>query len=462
MALLSACYPTKGSDPNAFVQAPTTNTDFQMPGTEIPVGLEPTSAAIAPRGTGCPASDPNFLAPNAAVANFGGNTVTFLGNDGTGQLTPQTVGVGFGPAVVQFADLDGSNQTNCSFDIVVLLAQNATGIGNGVTVLLTSDNAHWTAQTLSFGVTPAQVHVADMNGDGFQDIVASLPGSSGIAILLNDGPSSPGHFSTAPVLVPLGAPPGRFIVADYLGNPLDLDGDGCTDMVALIPGSNRIDVIVSNNGGTACAGFTGTYTVAPYLTEAGPVEIAAGDVDGDLHPEVMVLTASRSYLHIFKNSAVFPATFTTYPGTPILLRAAPYRMALAQFAGTHLGIATVHPNDKSGGVVQWNGSGFVSSVFPVRETPFDVAAGIFTTSTLLDLVIPESLKRIVYIAHGDGLGAFNFTQIGLLHIPGSPALGRLRPGPGETHGGFASATVPNDALVTEKNDNTVLYLMNRN
>jgi hypothetical protein len=463
LALLSACNPTKGFDPNAFKQAPTTNTDF-LPAVEIPVGLEPTTVAIAPRGTGCSATDPNFLAPNAAVANFGDNTVTFLKNDGLGNFTTQSLAVGSGPAVVQFADLDGSNaiSNNCSFDIVVLLAQNAIGAGNGVTVLLTSDNTTWTAQTLFYGVTPAQIQVADMNGDGFPDLVASLPETNQIAINLNDGM---GHFNPT-VVMTLPASPGRFIVADYLGTPLDFDGDGCTDMAVLFPATSQVAVITSKNGSTACAppALPVAYNTATiYPTTTGPVEVAAGDVDGDGFLELMVLTASQSYLNVFKNSGVFPATFTAYPGTPVLLRAAPYRMALATFDGTHLGIAAVHPSDKSGDVVQWNGAGFVQYIAPVRQTPFDVAAGIFTLSMNLDLVFPESQDRIIFVAHGDGTGtAFSFTQIGLDHIPGAPALGRLRLGVGETPGGPASAIVPLDLLVTERNNRAVLYFKNKN
>jgi hypothetical protein len=465
LALLSACNPTKGFDPNAFKQAPTTNTDF-LPAVEIPVGLEPTTVAIAPRGTGCSATDPNFLAPNAAVANFGDNTVTFLKNDGLGNFTTQSLAVGSGPAVVQFADLDGSNaiSNNCSFDIVVLLAQNAIGAGNGVTVLLTSDNTTWTAQTLFYGVTPAQIQVADMNGDGFPDLVASLPETNQIAINLNDGM---GHFNPT-VVMTLPASPGRFIVADYLGTPLDFDGDGCTDMAVLFPATSQVAVITSKNGSTACAppALPVAYNTATiYPTTTGPVEIAAGNVSGGTTvPDLVVLTASQSYLEIFKNSGTFPATFTAYPGAPVLLRAAPYRMALAKFDGTNLGIAIVHPSDKSGGVVQWNGAGFVQYIAPVRQTPFDVAAGIFTTSMKLDLVFPESQDRIIFVAHGDGTGtAFSFTQIGLDHIPGAPALGRLRPTSAELPiPNPASPTDPQDMLVTEKNNRAVLYFKNKN
>lgn len=494
LALLSACNPTKGSNPDAFRQSATTNFDFTQQAS-IPTGMQPVSVAIAPQGTVCQTADtfiykpcpgatilpptveaicatgdPNYQAPNAAAANFIDDTVTFLKNDGSGNFTTQTIPTGLAPVQIKFADLKaqyGISTGACAFDMVVMLEQNLTGSGFGFTVLGTTDNLTWTRQDLSIGTPPAQFELMDMNNDGYIDIVASIPGYSQMWVYLNNHDGS-GTFNTTPVIAPLSGEPGRFVVRDYLGNPL-LDSGLCPYMAAVVPSPNHVDI--AYNIGT-CAPPVYTYT--SYPTDSNPVDIVAGDLNnGDPYPDLLVLTTwPRVDVYLTQSS---PLSFSQNTSATQQVRSSPSRMYLRKFDGTNPeSVMAFAPNNAVQTIMYPAGAGGASQPpvtygmwhYDLTPTPFDVAIGSFTASscpTYGDIAVPASGNpsgsRLLFIGANDCSGNFTFTQIGFPDIPGEPAVARLRP---QTAGICATAPSCQDMLVPFRLDNMVLYLRNNN
>ena len=448
VVLAAGCTPTKGSASNVFVPEVTTNTDFEQ--TFIPVGVRPTSAAIAPRSA-CPGA--NNLAPNVAVANLFDNTLTYLTNDGTGNFSAMTLATGIAPTQVQFADLDRSG--NCTADLVVMQTSN-TGPGYGISVLLTTDNNQWALSTYGLPATPDQMAVIDMNGDGYPDIVATVSPTSEIALLLNNGasPGPPGTFAQ-PMLFGLANPPTRFVVADNQGVPLDFDGDACPDLAVLVPALNQVQVLTTNNG-TPCAPYAGgSFAVAPYSVDPFPFDIAAADLDGNGKPELITTSLSGPVMGVLGNSGTIPAVFYAFPGTPLPQRRAPQHMALARFGGGSIPqIAISHPDDATISVNSLLRDGtFLSQMYTLRDIPFDVVAGDFGGNRVPGIVVPELRRRMVYFGYWvyvDGVGGFTFTQIGFENAPGTPVMGRLRPGTAQ------------DIVIPQQTNNKVVILRNKN
>jgi hypothetical protein len=208
-----------------------------------------------------------------AVANIQGNTVSvFLNNnDGSGTFQP---GVSYpaGPAPVELAtgDLNGDG-----LDDIVVSNVSSPGM---VTVLL---NNTFFPGTFSSGETfalrqngPRDIRLADMNGDGFLDIVTANYNSNSVSVLLGNGD---GTFQTArPYLA--GTQAGTYALA--IG---DFYGDGFPSVAVGNPAANEV-TILRNNGDGSLKGFQQVATpglvtglAAGSLRPGGPVDLVAAN-----------------------------------------------------------------------------------------------------------------------------------------------------------------------------------------
>lgn len=146
------------------------------------------------------------------------------------------------------------------------------------------------------------IAIADVNGDGLNDLVITDPGPrSGsaptVAVLLQDA-NNHGQF-LAPVSYPtlVGSLAQSIIVTD-------VDGDGHPDIV--IGGTGGVSVLLQN------AASPGTFQTATNYPTPATNEIAVADVNGDGRPDIIITTAP----HQVKVDGVF----TTTPG--VLLQSA--------------------------------------------------------------------------------------------------------------------------------------------
>src|ERR1700683_764800 len=154
-------------------------------------------------------------------------------------------------------------------------------------------------QTANANVSGAKIiAIADVNGDGANDLVITDPGPTGgmtptVNILLQD-PAAPGTF-LAPVSYPIAAQdlPQSIVVTD-------VDGDGRPDII--IGGQQTVTVLLQNHAPAA----PGTFMDANGDTAPGAFGVAVADVNGDGKPDIVV---SKSVTNPVVNGVV-----TTHPG----------------------------------------------------------------------------------------------------------------------------------------------------
>jgi len=124
------------------------------------------------------------------------------------------------------------------------------------------------------------IAIADVNGDGSNDLVITDPGPTGcgsptVSVLPQDA-AHPGQF-LSPVSYPLGGcNPAQSILVK------DVNDDGHPDI--LIGGENAVTVLLQN------AASPGTFLAASSYAAPDSNEIAVADINGDGYPDIVVPT----------------------------------------------------------------------------------------------------------------------------------------------------------------------------
>lgn len=216
------------------------------------------------------------------------------------QIAPNTfmaptsllAGVGRGSQDLEVADLNGDGYKDvvlAAYDSIVVFYRNVAG-GFAPPAILAA------------GLRPSGVAVADIDGDGRADIIAA-----------NAGNAPAGGVGGASVTILRQTVPGAFIVADIAVEDgarrvaiADLDGDGLLDIAAVslvyqaISSPSRVSVLLQS------AANRGQFTVASvYNGSQGGSFIAVGDVNGDGRNDIVLNDGPGVLLQ----SAVTPGVF---------------------------------------------------------------------------------------------------------------------------------------------------------
>jgi hypothetical protein len=207
---------------------------------------------------------------------------------------------------VAVGDLNGDGAMDValtdSVGVKVLLhtgASSSTTFAPPVSVFTQSANAYVSGANL--------IAIADVNGDGANDLIITDPGSTGgtgptVNILLQNT-AAPGTFR-APISYPIAAQDlSQSIVVT------DVDGDGRPDII--IGGQQTVTVLLQNHSPAA----PGTYMAATIYTAPGANEIAVADINGDGKPDIVV---SNGVTNPVVNGVV-----TTNPGVLLQNAASP-------------------------------------------------------------------------------------------------------------------------------------------
>gem|GEM_PF-2603280 len=247
--------------------------------------------------------------------------------------------------------------------------------------------------------------VADLNNDGFQDVVVGYTSNGQVSVFLNQG----GGVLGARTDFPSGT-----TAAMYSIEATDLNADGFRDLVCGIFGGG-VRVLFNNGSG-------GFGAVVAYGGTANVRQVAIGDIDGNGTPDVVAADSSGvSKVLSFLNSA----------GTGVLTSVP---ALILPGASNINGIALVNDdNDSSldvlysagatGGMYRAKGNG--SGTFQTPSLALGGVGGVFITLADVtgdgrpDVFIPNQALQGVFVCNNTGLGTYS--NAGMVSVPGTSA-----------------------------------------
>ncbi len=181
---------------------------------------------------------------------------------------------GNGPMVITNADVNADGYA----DLITVSSND-----NKVSVLLNNGNGTFASKVdYAVGNFPWSLTSADVNGDSKADLIAANWESSSVSVLINNGN---GTFAST---------------VDYGAgvNPIDVtsayvNADGYIDLIVANHYSSTISVFINNGNGTF-------LSKADYVTGSTPNTITSADVNGDSKADI--ITANSSTVSVFINN----------------------------------------------------------------------------------------------------------------------------------------------------------------
>jgi hypothetical protein len=368
--------------------------------------------------------------PDLAVANgTGSGTVSvLLGNgDGTFQA-PEKLAVGASPTALAVADLRGDGKQ----DLVVVDGATTVSVllGNG-------DGTFQPPQPFAAGNEPASVVVGDFNGDHIPDLAVADSADGTVSVLLGNGD---GTFQK-PHAFAAGLNPDVVVAGDF-------SGDGKLDLAVAGHNSNTISVLLGNGDGT----FQMPQQTAPvgFDTHA----LAVGDLNGDGKPDIAVTNQQAGTVSVLlaNGDGTFgkPQTFAVDNG--------PTAVAIGDFNGdgkpdlavTNDGNTNARGSYNTVSVLLGNGDGTFrpQQAFATGVTPVSVAVTDLDGDGTPDLAVANYHDGTVSALLGNGDGTFQAAR--------TFAAGRE---PSAVAAGDFNADGKPDLAVANVHDDTVSVLL---
>ncbi|MFL5345136.1 MAG: putative Ig domain-containing protein [Hyalangium sp.] len=367
----------------------------------LSIPLNPSASGVSPGQPECTPQGPRGVgqarirasssgAQRVVVADLDGDTLPEL-------IIPQPVFSGVGilwgtPSVASaFTDF-GCCDTGPTHSVVagdfnkdgrMDLAATEPGTNSVKIMLAQASPARSFAPSTSYtvGTSPSGLAVADVNGDGFKDLLVANQGDNTVSILYG---GTNGTFTTGPVVTLAGTSPTQVLVTN-------VDGDSQLDLV----------VLVSEGISLALDGFTqGPFGNSTLITAGSqPSAVVVGRLNGDTLPDMAVANAGSNNVSILlgAGSGSFAQPVNLAVGQ------APAGLVLAELTGdTHLDLAVT--SSTNGTVTLYQGASdgtFVQhSKVPVAGDPRGLAVVDFNGDGLNDLAVASPTASGVYLLLG--------------------------------------------------------------
>lgn len=284
---------------------------------EISVGFGPRSVAVGDlNGDGLPdVTTLNTGGPGAATCPGVLGSVSVLLNTGAGVLAPSveyvdvglvgdySLGYRFGGTAHVLRDLDGDGDLDLAAGVAGplagLLGQIACPEDKLAVLLNDGTGVFGVSASYASGIAPFGITAGDVDNDGDTDLLAANSFASTISVLPNNGDGTFGapvaHDATSFPPTPL--PSGSTGHAPLNLAAGDVDGDGALDVaVGFVSGAARVSLLMGNGDGTF-------EPEAPLesVTTPGYVGFTDLDADGDLDLFVGDSEISRSVSTLFND-----------------------------------------------------------------------------------------------------------------------------------------------------------------
>jgi len=268
----------------------------------------------------------------------------------------------------------------------VIAALAAFGVALPATALA-GDATFRAVAPVNVGLNPQSVAIADLNGDGIQDLAVANSGDDSVSALVGSGS---GTFTPMPTRS-VGNAPHSVAVGDF-------NGDGFQDLatadfnvktVTLLPGTG-----------------SGAFPLAASLsTGVNPESLAVGDFNGDGIQDLAVANSSSKTVSVFLGTGT--GLFDPAPSPAV--GAYPESVVVGDFNGDGIqDLATANSSDRTVSVLMGSGSGtFTAAASPsVGVFPRALAVGDFNGDGIQDLAIANSSGGSVSVLVGSGSGTF--------------------------------------------------------
>jgi hypothetical protein len=274
-------------------------------GSPITVGASPTSIAVGDFN--------NDGKPDFVTNNFINGTLSVFLGDGTGafsQAAGSPITAPGGSIFVAAGDFDADGRTDL-----------ATGniSPSGVGIFLGTGNGGFVAAPGSpyptGGTFTQALAIADLNGDGRQDIATANHTSNDVSVLLGDGHSGFLPAPGSPLPTGNGPTPGNGPASVAVG---DVNGDGKPDIATANDGSTNASVLLGNG-----VGRFAPMSGSPFAVGSGPTSVAVGDLNDDALADLAVTDRTAG------NVTVLLSTGTSLASGPVPVVPSPNAIAMA-------------------------------------------------------------------------------------------------------------------------------------
>lgn len=303
------------------------------------------------------------------------------------------------------------------------------------------------------GNFPSAAAIADVNGDGKNDVVLTNPATGNISVLFGHGDGT--LDAEAPSYDTGGNPGEPALIADF-------NGDGLPD-VALSDGSFNMVYLQGYGDGSFRA--APTYELPKSFGQFPTTfSVATGDFNGDGIPDVVIgqsanFGSTGVAVYLGKGDGTFHPGINYGGGDPFL-----QNVVVADFNGDgKLDIAATDNTDNIVQILIGNGDGTFSpgAFYPTDSNsnpgPTDIVAGDFNHDGKIDLAIANANTNTIGVLLGNGDGTFgNFVSYPLPgQSPGSLAAVDLN-GDGylDLEAGVFNGDFPQVAILLGKSDNS--------
>ena len=234
------------------------------------------------------------------------------------------------------------------------------------------------------GIRPIDVAIADLNGDGFADIVAVNPGTARINVLLNLGD---GTFGTPISYGTRGLVPRDIVIGNF-------DANRGLDLAVTNRKSNTVAIL----SGDAQGGFAKPTLIK---TPANPSAITVGHVDGDMIDDIVITHPAVNKISVLlgTGTGLGPATAFKTAGKR------PTDVVIGDFNGDgNSDVATANLRSDNVDFFQGDGLGglAVPTQFATGLRPSALTFADFNLDGVLDLAVSNRVSEFVSILLSNG------------------------------------------------------------
>jgi Bacterial type II and III secretion system protein/FG-GAP-like repeat len=337
----------------------------------------------------------------------------------------------------------------------VSLAQFSSSLGSSAGTSIVSSGGSLSASDLgisflSSGNGPDFVATADLNGDGFQDVIAANFTDGTLSIFLGVGD---GTFDI-PTTVGVGAGPAWIVTGNFHQNSTT-DSSTNVDLIVANQNANTLSVLLGNGNGT----FQAPATIP---TGNLPSSIAVADFNNDGISDLAVVNQGDNTIGIYlgNGDGTFKAPTLIPTGSkPTSIVAAAFNSS----SNAIIDLAVTNSADNTLEIFIGDGKGGFtkSATYATGVTPVFVASADLNNDQILDLVVADSgtvptstnsVINSVSLFLGNGDGTFGTTTAPRFDFPAGTNPTSI------AIADFNSDGIP-DMAVTAQGDNSLAVLI---